>query len=277
MALDERFESTELHKLLRVVEHIRILQEPGDVKFPDMVMCGVQSSGKSSVLQGLAGVNLPRRKEITTRVALQLNLVVDSDLPEGQAYALISSKPDLERTGKRFEEEQMEDLGEEIERITTILAGESPRVEPDGMIYLRMVRARGPTMTLVDLPGISYKDENLTMATKECFRRRFSDPDNENIILLVKTAASDVESDPATEEAKRVDPDGKRTICVLTNMDRPFNPDNIDKTVKKLAEEAKAGVFPVFNPDRLDLTPTEARQEEEAFFRERSQVCTLYL
>lgn len=272
MAFSDGFDSTKLCNLLRVVEEVRSLQaEDDDIQFPDIVVCGGQGAGKSSVLQALAGVKLPRTKTMTTRVALQLNLVVDDSVT--QPYALIGKCPDLDRDRERFEGDDLEGLGKKIDELTEVLA-EKGKVNSEATIYLRMVRARGPTMTLVDLPGISYTE--LQKATQECFRNRFADPNNKNLILLVKTVATDVDSEPAMCEARAVDPTGERTFCVLTNVDRSFN-DDIGKISQNLRKQAKRGVFPVWNPDTKNtadekLTQQEARVKEDEFFSKNEQV-----
>ncbi|CAM9427711.1 unnamed protein product [Ectocarpus sp. 12 AP-2014] len=273
MAFSDEFDSTKLCNLLRVVEEVRSLQaEDDDIQFPDIVICGGQSAGKSSVLQALAGVKLPRTKTMTTRVALQLNLVVDASVT--QPYALIGISPDLDRDRERFEGDHLEGLGTKIDELTEGLAEEG-KVNSEATIYLRMVRARGPTMTLVDLPGISYDTPELQKATQECFSNRFADPNNKNLILLVKTVASDVNSEPAMNEARAVDPTGERTFCVLTNVDRTFD-DDIGKISENLRKKAKRGVFPVWNPDTKNpadekLTQQEARVKEDEFFRMNKQ------
>lgn len=274
MAFSDEFDSTKLCKLLRVVEEVRSLQaEDDDIQFPDIVVCGGQSAGKSSVLQALAGVKLPRTKTMTTRVALQLNLVVDASVT--QPYALIGSSPDLDRDRERFGGDDLGGLGKKIDELTEVLAEEG-KVNSKATIYLRMVRARGPTMTLVDLPGISYDTTELEKATQECFRNRFADRNNKNLILLVKTVASDVNSEPAMCEARAVDPTGERTFCVLTNVDRTFD-DDIGKISQNLRKQAKRGVFPVWNPDTKNtadekLTQQEARVKEDEFFSRNEQV-----
>lgn len=274
MAFSDEFDATKLCKLLRVVEEVRSLQAKDDhIQFPDIVVCGVQSAGKSSVLQALAGVKLPRTATMTTRVALQLHLVVDTSVT--QPYALIGISPDLDREGERFEEDDLEGLGKKIEEFTDNLA-QAGKVNSEDTIYLRMVRARGPTTTLVDLPGVSYKSEELTKATQECFSKRFADPDNKNLILLVKTAASDPESEPIVMEARAVDPTGERTFGVLTNVDRTCD-DDVGKMSRNFGEHAKRGVFPVWNPDTRDpadekLTQQEAREKEKKFFHTNAQV-----
>ena len=272
MAFQSSYDSTKLRNLLGVVEDIRGLQEPSDdIKLPDIVVCGVQSAGKSSVLQALAGVNLPRSKEITTRIALRLSLVCDPELVPGQSYALIGKFPTLDETGERVEEGNLDALGEKIDKLTMDLAGPDSGINSEEVIYLKMVRNHGPTLTLVDLPGISHSDDETQRLTNECFRRRFADPENRHIILLVLSAAADFESYASLTAARGVDAHGDRTICVLTNVDRLYDAD-LAKTVQQLGEKAKAGVFPVYNPDDSTLTPAEARQKEASLFAELAPV-----
>ena len=267
MAFHSSYDSTKLQNMLSVVEHVRGLQEPGDdIRLPDIVVCGVQSAGKSSVLQALAGVNLPRSKAITTRIALRLSLVCDPRLLEGQSYALIGRFPTLDETGERVEEENLDCLGEKIDKLTKDLAGPEQGINSKDTIYLKMVRNHGPTLTLVDLLGISHADDETRRLTNECFRKRFSDSENRHIIILVLSAAADIESYASLTAARGVDENGERTICVLTNVDRLYDA-NLRKTMQIIGEKAKAGVFPVYNPDDSTLTPTQARQEEKTCLR----------
>lgn len=264
MAFNQQFSSSNLGNLLRKVEEIRRLEGPGDdIDFPDIVVCGDQSSGKSSVLEALAGVQLPRRKTITTRMALRLTLVGDRTVENGQAYALIGESPTENRT--RVEEVDLASLEGMIESLTNTIAGRGDSVNPTDTIYLEVVRSDGPTMTLVDLPGISYKNEEIESLTEACFLNRFHE-NNKHIILLVLTAASDVQSQRSLSVARKVDPNGERTMCALTNVDRAFNK-NIGDTVKNLSQQAKLGVFPVYNPDTEGTLEQKRRAEEEFFTR----------
>lgn len=272
MAFQSSYDSTKLGNLLSVVEEIRGLQEPSDdIQLPDIVVCGNQSAGKSSVLQALAGVNLPRGKDITTRIALRLSLIRDPEVLDGQSYALIGKYPTLDETGERVEEDNLGGLGEKIDELTTNLAGPDNGINSEEVIHLKVVRNHGPTLTLVDLPGISHTDDRTHLLSVECFRKRFTDPENRHIILLVLSAAADFESYSSLTAARGVDEHGERTICVLTNVDRLYESD-LRNTVKRIGEKARAGVFPVYNPDNSNLTPTEARQEEANFFAELAPV-----
>lgn len=93
----------------------RLLYENDDFSIPGVVVVGAQNAGKSSVLEALSGVKLPRGQSITTRVPLVLNLQMR---PGVSAYAMISNE--ASRDEKLIE---VEDVGREIEALTVKLAG----------------------------------------------------------------------------------------------------------------------------------------------------------
>ncbi|KAJ7405018.1 hypothetical protein BTVI_70463 [Pitangus sulphuratus] len=66
-----------------LVDSLRALGIEKDLSLPAIAVIGDQSSGKSSVLEALSGVALPRGNGIVTRCPLELKL---KRLPEGQAW-----------------------------------------------------------------------------------------------------------------------------------------------------------------------------------------------
>ena len=65
----------EIRPMLDVVDKIRVLGVTEEnIQLPTIVVVGDQSSGKSSVLESLAGITLPRGQGIATRVPLVLRL-----------------------------------------------------------------------------------------------------------------------------------------------------------------------------------------------------------
>ncbi|KAM3288291.1 hypothetical protein P3S67_021721 [Capsicum chacoense] len=60
------------------LRHLNIMQE--GIQLPTIVVVGDQSSGKSSVLESLAGISLPRGQGICTRVPLIMRLQNDSKI-----------------------------------------------------------------------------------------------------------------------------------------------------------------------------------------------------
>lgn len=153
MALVDSFVS-QMQKKLDVLEEVRaLLRDSEDISVPGVVVAGAQSSGKSSVIESLCGINLPRGETITTRVPLMLRLTSDSTLDT--PFALVSEKPDFS-DAKPIE---LSAVGKNITRLTVKLAGDGGGVK-DLPIHVKVTLKSGPTMTLIDLPGITHVSED---------------------------------------------------------------------------------------------------------------------
>jgi len=91
----------EIRPLLDVVDRLRNLDITKEgIELPSIVVVGDQSSGKSSVLESLAGIKLPRGQGMCTRVPLVMRLKSCKD----QAEASIS----IEYLGKKERVEESE-------------------------------------------------------------------------------------------------------------------------------------------------------------------------
>ena len=72
----DRLYHVRIRPLLDAVDTLRgVLREESGIQLPTIAVVGDQSSGKSSVLEALSGVALPRGREITTRCPLVLRLI----------------------------------------------------------------------------------------------------------------------------------------------------------------------------------------------------------
>ena len=94
----------------------------------------------------------------------------------------------------------------------------------DKPIVLNIFSNTCPDLTLIDLPGItripmagSDQPKNIEEITKGMARRYVSDP--RTIILCVTSANADLSTSDGLMMAKEVDPNGIRTIGVLTKID----------------------------------------------------------
>ncbi|CAF4524448.1 unnamed protein product, partial [Didymodactylos carnosus] len=61
-------------RLLTAIDAMRQILHTEKIKLPEIVVVGDQSVGKSSVLEALSGVQLPRASNICTRCPLELRL-----------------------------------------------------------------------------------------------------------------------------------------------------------------------------------------------------------
>ena len=60
-----------LTKLLEAINELRVFDVYHELELPQLVVCGEQSSGKSSVLEAISGIPFPRASTACTRFVTQ--------------------------------------------------------------------------------------------------------------------------------------------------------------------------------------------------------------
>ncbi|NWT21853.1 MX protein, partial [Cardinalis cardinalis] len=200
-----------------LVDSLRALGIEKDLSLPAIAVIGDQSSGKSSVLEALSGVPLPRGNGIVTRCPLELKL---KRLPEGRAWqGKISYK------NVTLELQNASEVDREIRQAQDIVAG--PRGAISGQLISLEVRSPDvPDLTLIDLPGIARvavgdQPKDIGDQIKKLLRRIIGC--KETINLVVVPCNVDIATTEALKMAQEVDPTGERTIGILTK------PDLVDK------------------------------------------------
>ena len=175
-------------------------------------MVGSQSAGKSSVLENFVGKDfLPRGTGIVTRRPLILQMV---NVPGHDEYAYFS------HTDKKFTD--FSDVRREIENATAShgeCQGKGVSKDP---IKLKVYSPNVLDLTLIDLPGMVVnalpgQPADIREQIKAMIMGYIERPSC--IILAVSPANADLANSDAISMAKRVDPDGKRTIGVVTKLD----------------------------------------------------------
>ncbi|XP_056891319.1 dynamin-2-like isoform X3 [Takifugu flavidus] len=181
-----------------------------NLDLPQIAVVGGQSAGKSSVLENFVGRDfLPRGSGIVTRRPLILQLVNSK-----AEYAEF-----LHCKGRKFVD--FDEVRLEIEAETDRLTGSNKGISPIP-INLRVYSPNVLNLTLIDLPGMTkvavgdqphdiehqIREMLLQFITKESC-----------LILAVTPANTDLANSDALKIAKEVDPQGLRTIGVITKLD----------------------------------------------------------
>ena len=231
---------------------------------PQVAVVGGQSSGKSSVLEALVGRDfLPRGPEICTRRPLVLQLV---QCPPGQT----EHGEFLHLPGQRFY--NFARVREEIQLETDRGAGTGKAVT-NAPIRLRICSPNVLTMTLVDLPGITKvpvgdQPSNIEEQIRGMIHDYIKHPSC--IILAVHPANQDLANSDALTTARAVDPDGVRTIGVLTKLDIMDRGTDAARALRGEVVPLRLGYVAVVNRCQADIDENrsirEARAAEMAFF-----------
>jgi hypothetical protein len=68
----QALQSADQRKLMDIVDKLRRTGLSGVVELPQLVVCGDQSSGKSSVLEAITEIPFPRKENLCTRFATEV-------------------------------------------------------------------------------------------------------------------------------------------------------------------------------------------------------------
>uniref|UniRef100_A0A7N8WU33 Interferon-induced GTP-binding protein Mx n=1 Tax=Mastacembelus armatus TaxID=205130 RepID=A0A7N8WU33_9TELE len=273
--LNQQYEE-KVRPCIDLIDSLRSLGVEKDLALPAIAVIGDQSSGKSSVLEALSGVALPRGSGIVTRCPLELKM---KRRKEGQEwYGRISYQ------GHEEEIEDPADVEKFIRDAQDEMAGVGVGISED-LITLEIASPDVPDLTLIDLPGIARvavkgQPENIGDQIKRLIQMFIKK--QETISLVVVPCNVDIATTEALKMSQEVDPDGERTLGILTK------PDLVDKgteeTVVQIVHNEiihlKKGYMIVKCRGQKEITEkvslTEATEREKAFFKDHMYFHTLY-
>ncbi|GLT67069.1 hypothetical protein SLA2020_394020 [Shorea laevis] len=242
--------------LLDAIDRLRLLKVMKEgIQLPTIVVVGDQSSGKSSVLESLAGIHLPRGQGICTRVPLIMRLQ-NQDSTEPELF--------LDYSGKTVPVEE-DHIADAISLATDEVAGSGKGISNAPLTL--MVKKNGvPDLTMVDLPGITRvpvhgQPENIYEQVTEMIME-YIKPE-ESIILNVLSATVDFSTCESIRMSQQVDRSGQRTLAVVTKADK--SPEGLLEKVS--SNDVNIGLGYVCVRNRIgNESFEEARKEEEKLF-----------
>ncbi|KAJ3031103.1 UNVERIFIED_CONTAM: vacuolar protein sorting-associated protein 1 [Siphonaria sp. JEL0065] len=275
------------------------------IDLPQIAVVGSQSSGKSSVLENIVGKDfLPRGSGIVTRRPLVLQLINRPNskgevggvaAPEGQTSGVAaptasSSSGEIEEwgeflhlPGQKFTD--FSKIREEIERETEQKVGKNAGISSQP-INLRVYSPNVLTLTLIDLPGLTRvpvgdQPKDIERLIRDMIMKFITKPNC--IILAVTSANTDLANSDGLKLARDVDPEGLRTIGVLTKIDLMDPGTDVVDILAGRVIPLRLGYVPVVNRGQRDIDNkkkiTAALDAEKSFFenhasyRTRAQYC----
>lgn len=226
-------QSDEQGRVLDTVAQVRKCGLESVLSLPQLVVCGDQSAGKSSVLEALTEIPFPRNDNLCTRYAteiilrrspvssLTIKVIPDSARPPSEQEKIkkfaetITDFGDLPRVmGLANDVMGISSTGE-LESARSAFAKDTLSIEIEG--------PSRPQLTLVDIPGLiqtstkGVSDTDVELVA-EITQRYISQP--RTICLAVVSATNDAANQPILRKVRQVDPEGARTLGIITKPDR---------------------------------------------------------
>ncbi|EMD67200.1 hypothetical protein GGP41_007120 [Bipolaris sorokiniana] len=244
------------------------VQNPIDL--PQIAVVGSQSSGKSSVLENIVGRDfLPRGTGIVTRRPLILQLINRASSSQANGTSEGAKTTDQENNvdewgeflhipGQKFHD--FSKIRDEIVRETEQKTGRNAGISP-APINLRIYSPNVLTLTLVDLPGLTKvpvgdQPRDIERQIREMVLKQISKPNA--IILAVTAANTDLANSDGLKLAREVDPEGQRTIGVLTKVDLMDEGTDVVDILAGRIIPLRLGYVPVVNRGQRDIENKKA-------------------
>ncbi|XP_019196557.1 PREDICTED: dynamin-related protein 3A isoform X2 [Ipomoea nil] len=241
------------------------------IELPQVAVVGSQSSGKSSVLEALVGRDfLPRGSDICTRRPLVLQLLQTKRKPDStdEEWGEFLHLP-----GKKFFD--FNDIRKEIQAETDREAGGNKGVS-DKQIRLKIFSPNVLDITLVDLPGITKvpvgdQPSDIEARIRTMIMSYIKLPSC--LILAVTPANADLANSDALQIAGNADPDGYRTIGIITKLDIMDRGTDARNFLLGKVIPLRLGYIGVVNRSQEDILMNRSIKDaliaEEKFFRSR--------
>jgi GTPase SAR1 family protein len=246
---------------------------------PQIIVCGDQSSGKSSVLEAISGVSFPVKSGLCTRfptelilrtaanTSVKVSIIPHQPLSNGEKDSLSDFHEQLD---------SLQELPELIENAKACMGIKTlGKAFSNDLLRIEISGPDRPHLTIVDLPGLIHSetknqsasdDHLITNIVKSYMTKQRS------IILAVISAKNDYANQIVLKLARDTDPEGMRTLGVITKPDTLVPGSSSENTYISLAKnmdvEFRLGWHVLRNRDTDADSWTQAQRDaqEKEFF-----------
>ncbi|KAL7808701.1 P-loop containing nucleoside triphosphate hydrolase protein [Trichoderma gracile] len=272
---------------LNQIEKIRAHGVGDMVALPQLVVCGDQSAGKSSVLEGITGFAFPQKHGLCTRFPTEIILrhTDGKSIVRTASIRPHTSRPaEVQQTLSTYRKDidDLSELPKIIEEVSKLMNIRGYSNKDDGHAFapdaLR-IEVTGPIglhLSVVDLPGlISNTTEEQTQEDVDAVHDMVTSylESSRTIILAVLQAGNDMANQSIIKLARKHDTLGERTIGIITKPD--LINDGTESMLARIANNQgnikfKLGFFILKNPSPKQLegglSMSDRSKLEDEFF-----------
>ncbi len=212
--------------LLNDIDRLRSQGISHYVHLPQLIVCGDQSSGKSSVLEAISGIPFPIKDNLCTRFATEVILRHASEAKVSVAIVPGPARSKDEQTrlaGFEHTLTRLEEFPSLIDKAKEYMGvTDGASAFSTDILRLEVSGPSQPHLTIVDLPGLIHSENKFqTAADIQLVQNMVCEymANRRSIILTVISAQNDYANQIVLKLARQVDAEGKRTMGVITKPD----------------------------------------------------------
>ncbi|PMB72104.1 Interferon-induced GTP-binding protein Mx [Beauveria bassiana] len=221
---------------LRKIDLLRDKNIGAYLPLPQLVAVGDQSSGKSSLLEGLTGIPFPRGQGLCTRYATQIthrresktfiniSIIPGPNTSESEKLKLEEYQKSVSTTSEL--KDQLSSILLEVNERMGVCTSQNPKGTKTFTEDVLKIEKCGPNedyLTVIDVPGLfeDTKNNSTTETDKAMVQsmvRKYLCND-QTVILAVLPCFVDFATQKILALAEEYDPNGERTLGIFTKPD----------------------------------------------------------
>lgn len=235
-------QSQDHRDLLDIIDKLRSKGISRYVDHPEIIVCGDQSAGESSVLEAIFGMAFPTKDNLCSRFATELILRRNATIMKASVIPGPGRLPEEKESLCRFNVEldlTKPDMGLVVGKAKEAMGLSEAKAFSTDILRVELCGPSQPHITMVDLPGLfraGNRDQSVKDAAvvRKMVRGYVKRP--RSLILAVVSAKSDFALQEITEMALELDPKGNRTLGLITKPDALDVGSDSEAAYVKLAE-----------------------------------------
>ncbi|KAG1830238.1 P-loop containing nucleoside triphosphate hydrolase protein [Suillus variegatus] len=230
-------------ELMKMMADLKSMGAEALIDLPSVVVIGGQSAGKSSLVEAVSGINVPRDSGTCTRCPMEctmsshatswscsitLRISFDSngqDMPKTNTVPFGQTITDRNEVEVWLRRAQSAILNPNVsassfhtKTIEELRSAKNMLKFSRNVVCVSIEDPDATDLSFYDLPGLIQNEEAETVALVKSLVEHYTQKKN-TIILTTIPMSDDMENQQSMSLARAADPDGKRTIGVLTKPD----------------------------------------------------------
>ena len=229
-----------------------------DIKIPIIVICGMQSHGKSSTLESITHISLPQGDGTKTICPIKISLRNANE--EDEEYARVKY---VSQNDESYEKISIDEIQEKVDAFQEkVKKNTSKKQLYDKVIQVEVNKKNVPNLTLYDLPGINF-DKDIQQKSMD-INKRFLNKE-EATVLLVVSGTEEVTNSAAIDLMRGIKNYKNRFSIVISKADLFKNKDIklYMKEIKKLELSTSTSIIVNKCGEYKDLSYEEMDKKEE--------------
>lgn len=203
-----------IRPLLDLADRLTVLFKGTTIKIPRIASCGMQSHGKSSTLESITHISLPKGDGTVTICPIKISL----RNTQVEEFARIKFELDSE---EKYEKISLDEIADKIEQYQNQVKMENNVKENqvklfDKVIQVEVNRKNAPNLTLYDMPGLNFNKD--IRKESEAINEKYL-KEKETTVLLTISGSEEVNNCYVTDWMKRIPDYQKRFNAIITKAD----------------------------------------------------------